>query len=568
MLDWEENLFVGLKRLWHGAVVAPGKRRRLAVQATLEGRRHGLFLLAHLIAGRSVGLLETRDAGLCGEGRIYLPPEIDIAESPEANARLYELKTIVGALAIRERWSCDAGSLQERVTEYLGQLPGLRSRIEEALDALDRDVNLWDWMGVPGALESDRVSGDKEVQLHLTADLEEAGSIIEIQGEGRADVQIIESQEDFGTGSEMPEHVFEKVETLEEYDGQSRKSDAEESLQEHEEALRDLDMRQVMRSAERPRSIYRADLILDGSGTDAADAELRGIPYPEWDHRRHAYRQDWCFVQANSSVGADPSWAAIVASKHEGLIRRLRKQFASQVNEWMRVHRQPVGSEFDLDAVIHAEVDRRCGRTPTEAVYQDRHRDLQDVAALILMDRSYSTDSWIDDSRVFDTIRETILCASEVLVEFIDSFAIAAFSSNTRRACSFDLIKDFDEDWHASRARLGGIVPDGYTRIGPALRHAQERLAGRSAGRKIVILVTDGRPGDYDRYEGAYGIADVKKAILTGKREGIETHAFAIEKRAVEFFPRMFTRDRYDILPRPEALARSLCRLFIRLAES
>ena len=67
---------------------------------------------------------------------------------------------------------------------------------------------------------------------------------------------------------------------------------------------------------------------------------------------------------------------------------------------------------------------------------------------------------------------------------------------------------------------------------------------------------------DYDRYEGEYGIHDVKKAIETGTLHGITTHAFAIEKQAAEYFPRLFTRGKFDIIPRPEALTRKLCTLF------
>ena len=43
-------------------------------------------------------------------------------------------------------------------------------------------------------------------------------------------------------------HTFEKVETLEESGGESRKTDDEDELQEHEEALRELTMRTVIRT--------------------------------------------------------------------------------------------------------------------------------------------------------------------------------------------------------------------------------------------------------------------------------------------------------------------------------
>ncbi|HRH99127.1 MAG TPA: VWA domain-containing protein, partial [Prosthecobacter sp.] len=174
-------------------------------------------------------------------------------------------------------------------------------------------------------------------------------------------------------------------------------------------------------------------------------------------------------------------------------------------------------------------------------------------------------DSWVDDARVLDTIRETLFCVGEVMDEFIETFAVAGFSSNTRRQCDFHLIKDFRDPWRIARARLGKIEADGYTRIGPALRHAQELLTRQSAEKKVIFLLTDGRPCDYDRYEGEYGIRDVRKAIETGVKHGIMTHAFAIEQRAREHFPRMFARQHYDIVPNPRALAASMCGAFARL---
>ena len=87
----------------------------------------------------------------------------------------------------------------------------------------------------------------------------------------------------------------------------------------------------------------------------------------------------------------------------------------------------------------------------------------------------------------------------------------------------------------------------------------------QSAEKKVIFLLTDGRPCDYDRYEGEYGLRDVRKAIETGEKHGITTHAFAIEKRAREHFPRMFARQHYDIVPNPRALVASMCGAFARL---
>lgn len=569
MIDWEENLFIGLKSLWRRAFVTPSERKSESVQATLPELRQELFLLAHLVAGKSLKLFETDEALLCKDDRIFLPSKLRAAGTMAANADLYRIKTVLGALALRENRLRADGDVFALIESARAELPFLTEKIDSVRGELPDHEILGEILGqLPEAAAAPDKSLAGVVCEHLGVDSGEnsESETVELEGKGRSEVECIESREDFGTGSEMPEHVFEKVETLEEYDGQSRKSEADEDLPEHKEALDELRMTKVMRSRERPRSIYRADLMLDAGGFDVnASPPPEGIPYPEWDYRRRRYRRDWCFVKESRHQEFDPAWASEVTRKHRNLIDQLRRQFAAISTDWTRVRRRPFGPEFDLDAVIAAEVDRRTARRENELIYQDRQRDVQDSAALLLFDQSYSTDSWLDNARVLDTIRETIFCCGEVLHEFVECFALAGFHSNTRQDCRFDWLKDYDEPWTKVRSSLGSVEARGYTRIGPALRHAQESLFNVAARRKVVILVTDGRPCDYDRYEGRYGIHDVKKAIETGRKEGIQTHAYAIERRAAEYFPKMFSRDHYDIVPNPERLARHLCRLFMQL---
>jgi nitric oxide reductase NorD protein len=563
ILEWEENLFLGIKALYRRLVVGPQERRREAVRARLEPMRQELFLLARMVAGRPVVLVETPRAVLCDGTHLFLPDEFSAAASPAANEELYRLKTILGALALRK-----AGDMPpaDRLAEWSRECPGLVDRIEAARASLVGAADLWSLFGEPVAGGTDEQT--PSVAASLAEAAEDAGKeeINEIEGRGQIGVKSIEEGDDQPVEAEMPIHTFEKAETLEEYGGLDRKKDDDDELHEHEEALRSVDMNRVLRSRERPRSIYRADVVLEGVAMEVADdAAAAGIPYPEWDYQRRRHKPDWCFVRETRASAADPGWAVDTAARHRAVILDLRKKLASLANRAQRAKRQPHGPELDIDAVVRMRSDLAAGRTPDERIYVERCRRLHDVSALILMDLSFSTDSWIDDARVLDTIRETLFCAGEVLDEFIEGFAVAGFSSNTRRQCEFHLIKDFRENWAASRAKLGSLESRGYTRIGPALRHAQELVSRESGERKIVFLLTDGRPCDYDRYEGEYGIRDVRKAIETGARHGILTHAFAIEQRAREQFPRMFKRNHYDIVPSPRALAASLCGAFARL---
>ena len=563
MFEWEESTFLGLKSLYRRFVTKPEQQEIESRQATLKEHRGSLILLARMLSGRNLGIFETPNPVLCTGDRICLPPIFAEADSPEANRQLYELKTIVAALAIRDGW--DGAELPAYLEKLSGEFPYLSEKSASIGQHLLEGFSLAEILGTPRA-DSTKAEKDATTATPDEHDPNDSGVTTEIEGKGQVDVEVLLDTGDDGHGADMPTHTFEKAETLEETSGLSRKRDDEDELEEHAEALKEVDMKQVVRSHERPRSIYRSDVILDGLNLETNDsAPGHGIPYPEWDYKKRAYKPDWCLLQETRNCESHPDWIAATEKKHEVLVARLKRQFASLTSEFLKLKRQPSGNDFDIDAVIDGQVRLRSGHTPSEAIYLNRKKDIHDVSAVLLLDLSFSTDAWVNDVRVLDAIMETVYCVGEVIDDAIESFAVAGFSSNTRRSCRFEILKDFDEPWEQAKQHFGGLQPNGYTRIGPALRHAQELLLNQQASRKIVILVTDGRPCDYDRYEGTYGIKDVRKAIETGKLHGLTTHAFAIEKQATETFPMMFSRHHFDVVGNPEQLSQTMSSLFSKL---
>lgn len=563
MLDWEEGIFLGIRSVYRRVFVKPEEARRQQVRATLAQRRRELLLLAHAVVGKGVALFETEESHLCGPERVFLPTEFSVARDHEANAALFGLKTVLAALALRDQVQ-SVPDLMGRLEGWSDEFPGLPQQIERVQNSLPEGVNLWRVLGDPLATSAPSHHSLPTAQPDTVENTGE-NPISEMEGIGRVQVTSIPPRDDFGPGEETPQHAFEKVETLEEYAGQAARPDGDDQLSEHGEALDELRMTQVMRTADRPSSIYRSDVILDGLNLEVSRSDhSQGVSYPEWDHRLQRYRPNWCHVQSGATEESASGWSQRTRYRHQGLIRRLRREFAALVAERQRLRRQPLGSEFDLDALIASEVERRVGHTPDEQVYLDTRHKRHEVSALILIDRSYSTDAWLANRRILDLITEIVFCVGEVLNDHLDRLAVAAFASNTRHACRFDVVKGFGDPWEGSGDRLGALEPSGYTRIGPALRHSQELLRREHSRRKLIILITDGRPCDYDQYEGNHGIHDVKKAIETGARDGITTHAFAVERKAAEYFPRMFTPRHYDIVSTAEHLTRKLCRMFAR----
>jgi nitric oxide reductase NorD protein len=204
----------------------------------------------------------------------------------------------------------------------------------------------------------------------------------------------------------------------------------------------------------------------------------------------------------------------------------------------------------------------KSGYSPNKFLYLSQKPKERDFATLVLLDSSLSTDSWLQNRRVLDVLKESVLVLGEVVEEFQDRMAIGAFYSNTRTDCRYIEVKKFDESWKRCQTKLVGLQPTGYTRIGPALRHGTHLLSQVQARKKLLLLISDGKPTDYDRYEGRYGIEDIRQSIRDAAKEHIAIRALAIEAQAKFYLPQMFGNGNFQILPNPILLARSLAEIY------
>lgn len=89
-----------------------------------------------------------------------------------------------------------------------------------------------------------------------------------------------------------------------------------------------------------------------------------------------------------------------------------------------------------------------------------------------------------------------------------------------RQHVRLNVLKPFGERYTSEvRGRIQAIKPGYYTRMG-AVRHAAGILAAQPAPRRLLLLLTDGKPNDLDRYEGRYGAEDTRMAVPVGPAGG------------------------------------------------
>ncbi len=294
------------------------------------------------------------------------------------------------------------------------------------------------------------------------------------------------------------------------------------------------DPRQVFDQPEDPDAVWHGTYHEKG-------AEL----YPEWDHGRQHYRKNWCVMREKAVAPVFDDFVRVTLDKHQGLVKHLRKKFEALRDENRLDKRQTQGDEIDLDALIEALADARDGREMSDRLFQQMHRAERNIAVAFLVDMSGSTKGWINEAE-----REALILLCEALELLGDRYAIYGFSGTTRKRCELFRIKTFDDRYDDEvKARISGIRPQEYTRMGFALRHMAKLLNKVEAKTRVLVTLSDGRPDDYfDVYRGEYGVEDTRMALLEASRTGIHPFCITLDREARDYLPHMYGAARYIIL--------------------
>lgn len=267
--------------------------------------------------------------------------------------------------------------------------------------------------------------------------------------------------------------------------------------------------------------------------------------YPEWDHARQHYRKNWCTMREKAVPPVYDDFVRDTLDRHAGVVRHLRRKFEALRDENRFEKRQVQGDEIDLDALVEALADARDGREMSDRLFVRLHRAERNIAVAFLVDMSGSTKGWINEAE-----REALILLCEALELLGDRYAIYGFSGTTRKRCELFRIKTFDDRYDDEvKARISGIRPQEYTRMGFALRHMTKLLNQVEAKTRVLVTLSDGRPDDYfDVYRGQYGVEDTRMALLEASRTGIHPFCITLDRDARDYLPHMYGAARYIIL--------------------
>ncbi len=299
--------------------------------------------------------------------------------------------------------------------------------------------------------------------------------------------------------------------------------------------------------------------------------------YPEWDSVNKKYIEGFGVVDDKP-----PYWhVQRTITPDLQLVSRIRHEFSLIRPDGRAVLRKQRSGELDYGQYVEYQRDVAAGIAPDARIYKKVLNRKRDVAALILVDMSGSTNRWIDEkTRIIDVIAEAVYylsCGASTLDDLVGVFG---YSTNSRRRTSFYRIADFgmvrhdNEDFIHSLEHITGVKQN---HDGVAIRHACKRLVDTGRKNKLLIHISDGEPEavflgtelrqderNLPEYKGDYAWQDVGRALSEARAKGVLPVCIRINDQKVSGLAQ-FYGTQYRILSDPLNLQKVLCNTYKEL---
>ncbi len=285
----------------------------------------------------------------------------------------------------------------------------------------------------------------------------------------------------------------------------------------------------------------------------------------EWDYKKDAYLSRFVRIKPQITINIEP---IKLPQRLKKTVRKIQNELDLLELDRIKNTHLPYGDEINLDTWIEY-TSHQNKSMHHQRFFTTFEKKTRDMATLILADVSLSTEMGItQDVRVIDIIKDSLMVFSEALQKLKDDFALYSFSSLQNKKVYFNIIKNFEEGYSdLIRGRINSMKPQYYTRLGAGIRESAKILKKQKNANKLLLIISDGKPNDEDRYDGRYGIEDTKKAILEVKKDGITPFCITIDTDAKEYLNYLFGKDGYAIVRDGQKLPKVLPEVYINLTK-
>ena len=291
----------------------------------------------------------------------------------------------------------------------------------------------------------------------------------------------------------------------------------------------------------------------------------KGHYIDEWDYLKNDYLINYVRILPQVNTNIIP---IELPSRLKKTVRKIQAELDLLKLDRIKNDNLPYGDEINIDSWIEYSGHQNKSMHH-QKFYTTFEKKTRDMATLILADVSLSTEGGItQDIRIIDVIKDSLMVFSEALQKLQDKFAIYTFSSLQNKKVYFTIIKNFKNRYDdLVRGRIDSIKPEYYTRMGAAIRESAKILDKQQSTNKLLLIISDGKPNDEDRYDGRYGIEDTKKAIQEVKKKGITPFCITVDLDAKEYLSYLFGRDGFAVVRDGQKLPKVLTEVYINLTK-
>ena len=290
-----------------------------------------------------------------------------------------------------------------------------------------------------------------------------------------------------------------------------------------------------------------------------------GYNIDEWDYTQKKYLKNYVRIRPIITTILEP---INLPKRLKKTVKKIQSELDLLEINRFKSNKLPYGDEICIDTWIDYKGHQNKS-LHHQKFFENFEKKTRDMATLILADISLSTEAGISQEiRVIDMIKDGLMVFSQALEKLQDKFAIYAFSSNKNTNVRFHIIKNFKEKYSdLIRGRIDSIKPGYYTRLGAAIRESTKILDRQTSENKLLLIISDGKPNDMDKYDGRYGIEDSKKAIEEVRQKGITPFCITIDIEAKDYLSYLFGKNGYAVVRDSKKLPKVMPEVYINLTK-
>ncbi len=588
MLEWEEDIGKAWDRFLRKKTTISNKQAQVAFQ-TLSKQ---LKIFYHLLGGdkgKELKITDKRDIKksitflqkISGYGKsffltwqdedaIYFPPKLDVLPTKEENIMLYfwlvamatninvDSSNMIDENQKVSKYLCDKytgfNTFYIKAKKYLiSKIPEL-SYINEKNIEFDDNYPFIMWI-YPSLNKNSKLSNSYEEESQSQRKDEKTESL-KMKKKAK---QIDDKKKTDGFMAFIPEGMMSILE-------QVNVDRAEDDSFDEDALYNAQDLDEITLGQKKANLNARLKMDLDIKANMNEEYPIgRGHFIDEWDYTKKSFLKNYVRIKPIFSKNVE---AIELPKRLQKTVKKIQSELdLLEINRFKNNH-LPYGDEICIDTWIDYKGHQNKS-LHHQKFYENFEKKTRDMATLILADISLSTEAGItQEIRVIDMIKDGLMVFSQALEKLEDKFAIYAFSSNKNTNVKFHIIKNFKEKYsNLIRGRIEAIKPGYYTRLGAAIRESTKILNKQQNQNKLLLIISDGKPNDIDRYDGRYGIEDTKKAIEEVKQKGITPFCITIDIEAKDYLSYLFGKNGYAVVRDSKKLPKIMPEVYINLTK-